>query len=37
VPGISSVIGAVLIVLAGLSLLVRFNPQQAAVPEFLDR
>lgn len=37
VPGISSVIGAVLIVLAGLSLLVRFNPRQAAVPEFLER
>ena len=37
VPGVSSVIGAVLIVLAGLWLLKRANGQPAAVPEFSER
>lgn len=37
VPGVSSVIGAVLIVLAGMWLLTRANHQPAAVPEFLER
>ncbi len=37
VPGVSSVIGAVLIVLAGLWLLTRANQQPAAAPEFLER